>query len=359
MITCLHRYWLREFFKLFGVIQTLILVLFVVIDYLSRMEKFLESSISLSHALWYVLLKLPFMFVQLTPAALLLAVIAVFGLMNRNNELTAVKSSGISVYFLVKPAIFASILLAGLMFFIGESLVPLSMSKANHIRQYEMRKQNQVSQNRNDIWIKSGNTLVHIRFFDPVQQTVAGVCATTLTDDFTLVSRIDARHGSYELDQWLLEDVVEQTYNPDTADYDVTLSDMKLVDLGLIPRDLDELVKKSDEMGFFELRAYVKKVRSEGYDPTSYQVDMHGKIAFPFICVIMALTGAAAGMREFTRNNLPAAIGLGVMICLSYWVIYGISLSMGYAGVLPAMLAPWLANAFFLCAGFVFLIHTE
>ncbi|MFU8768282.1 MAG: LptF/LptG family permease, partial [Desulfotignum sp.] len=126
MIPCLHRYWLKEFFKLFGVIQTLILVLFVIIDYLSRMEKFLETSISLSHAFWYVLLKLPFMFVQLTPAAILLAVIAVFGLMNRSNELTAVKSSGISVYFLVKPAIFASILLAGLMFFMGESLVPLS-----------------------------------------------------------------------------------------------------------------------------------------------------------------------------------------------------------------------------------------
>ncbi|MCF8090997.1 MAG: LPS export ABC transporter permease LptG [Desulfotignum sp.] len=358
-MTCLHRYWLKEFVKFFGVIQALILVLFVVIDYLSRMDKFLESSISLVHAFWYVVLKLPFMFVQLTPAAILLATITVFGVMNRNNELTAVKSSGISVYFLVKPAFFVSILLAGLMFFLGESLVPLSMSKANHIRQYDIRKQNQVSQNRNDIWIKSGNTLVNIRFFDPVHQTVSGVSATTMDDEFTLASRIDARHGRYELDLWLLEDVVEQTYNPDTADYDVTLSDMKLVDLGLVPQDLGQLVKKSDEMGFFELKAYVDKVRNEGYDATFYQVDMHGKIAFPFICVIMALTGAAAGMRSFTKVNLPAAIGLGVVIAFFYWVMYGICLSLGYAGVLPAMVAPWVANLFFLCAGFIFLIYTE
>jgi lipopolysaccharide export system permease protein len=358
-MTCLHRYWLKEFAKFFGVIQALILVLFVVIDYLSRMDKFLESSISLIHALWYVVLKLPFMFVQLTPAAILLATIAVFGLMNKNNELTAVKSSGISVYFLVKPAFLASILLAVMMFFMGESLVPLSMSKANHIRQYEIKKKGQISQNRNDIWVKSGNTLVHIHFFDPVHQTVAGICATTMADDFRLVSRIDARHGRYELDQWLVEDVVEQTYNSDTGDYDVTLSDMKLVDLGLVPLDLGQLVKKSDEMGFFELKAYVDKVRSEGYDATTYQVDMHGKIAFPFICVIMALTGAAAGMRNFTKTNLPAAIGLGVVISFFYWVMYGICLSMGYAGILPAMVAPWIASMVFLCAGFIFLIHTE
>jgi lipopolysaccharide export system permease protein len=358
-MTCLHRYWLREFFKFFGVIQALIMALFVIIDYLSRMDKFLESDISLIHALWYVVLKLPFMFVQLTPAAILLAAITVFGLMNRNNELTAVKSSGISVYFLVKPAVGVSLVLAGVMFILGESLVPLSMAKSNDIRQYEIRKQNQMTQNRNNLWIRSANRLVHIRFFDPVRKTVAGVCATTLDDDFFLISRIDARSGRYELDQWLLEDVVVQTYNPDADDYDVTLSDMILADLGVVPEDLGQWVKKSDEMGFFELKDYVDKVRGEGYDATTYEVDMHGKIAFPFICVIMALTGAAAGMRSFAGTNLPAAVGLGVVISFFYWVVYGICLSMGYAGVLPALVAPWMANAFFLAGGIIFLINTE
>jgi lipopolysaccharide export system permease protein len=358
-MTCLHKYWLKEFFKFFGVIQALILVLFVIIDYLSRMDKFLKSDISLIHAFWYVALKLPFMFVQLTPAAVLLATITVFGLMNRNNELTAVKSSGISVYFLVRPAIVISLLLAGVMFVLGESLVPLAMSKSNDIRQYEIRKQNQMTRHRNNIWIKSDNRLVHIRFFDPVQKTVAGVCATTMDDDFFLMSRIDARSGRYELGQWLLEEVVEQTYNPDTDDYEVTLSDMKLAELGVVPEDLDQWVQKSDEMGFFDLRSYVRKVREEGYDATTYEVDMHGKIAFPFICVIMALTGAAAGMRPFARVNLPAAIGLGVGISFFYWVIYGICLSLGYAGMLPAVVAPWVANAFFLAGGIIFLINTE
>jgi lipopolysaccharide export system permease protein len=358
-MTCLHRYWLREFFKFFGVIQALIMALFVIIDYLSRMDKFLESDISLIHAFWYVVLKLPFMFVQLTPAAILLAAITVFGLMNRNNELTALKSSGISVYFLVKPAVGISLLLAGVMFVLGESLAPLSMAKSNDIRQYEIRKQNQMAQNRNDLWIRSGNRLVHIRFFDPVRKTVAGVCAATLDDEFFLKSRIDARSGRYELDQWLLEDVVEQTYNPETDDYEVTLSDMTLADLGVVPEDLGQWVKKSDEMGFFELKDYVEKVRNEGYDAITYQVDMYGKIAFPFICVIMALIGAAAGMRSFAGTNMPAAVGLGVVISFFYWVVYGICLSMGYAGVLPALLAPWMANAVFLAGGLVFLINTE
>jgi lipopolysaccharide export system permease protein len=67
-MTCLNRYWLKEFIKFFAVIQVIILVLFIFIDYLSRMERFLKSDISMLGAFNYVLLKLPFMFVQLTPA---------------------------------------------------------------------------------------------------------------------------------------------------------------------------------------------------------------------------------------------------------------------------------------------------
>ena len=128
-MSCLYKYWLKEFTKLFLIIQMMILVLFIFIDYLSRMDRFLNSQITLFEAFWYVLLKVPFMFVQLTPACILLAVIAVFGVMNRNNELTALKSSGISVYYLVKPAIWAGIFLGGLMFLLGETLIPISMSR--------------------------------------------------------------------------------------------------------------------------------------------------------------------------------------------------------------------------------------
>lgn len=358
-MTCLHRYWLKEFTKFFCIIQMMILVLFVFIDYLSRMDRFLEANVSLLSALWYVILKVPFMFVQLTPAGILLATIAVFGLMNRNNELTALKSSGISVYFLVRPAILAGIVLAGVMFFMGESLIPVSMAKANHFRQHEIKKQTRVSGGRNDIWIKSGKTLIHINYFDPAKSIIADVSATTLGDDFKIVARIDAKRGIYELGNWILEDITEQAYNPETDEYDVELFDMRLAKFDLDPEDLGEYVTKSDEMSFFELKDYVAKVESEGYDATTYKVDMYGKIAFPFICIIMSLIGAATGMRRFVRTNLPVAIAVGVVISFFYWILYGFSLSMGYAGVLPALVAPLVANLFFLCIGLIYLINTE
>ena len=359
MMKCLHRYWLKEFSRFFIMIQTMILVLFVFIDYLSRMDKFLKSDIGMAKALWYVLLKLPFMFVQLTPASLLLAVIAAFGIMNRNAELTALKSSGISVYFLVKPALLAGGVLAGVMFLLGETLIPISMSKANYIRYQEMDGGPKISQGRKDIWIKSGKDLVHINFFDPVQKRVAGITSTTMGEDFRIIYRMDARDGWYENGLWLFEGVTEQVYDPEKDDYDITILPRKILEIKLKPEDLGQMALKTNEMSFSELRRYVQKVVAEGYDATTYKVDMNGKLAFPFICVIMALTGAATGMRSFVKNNLPVAIAVGVVICFLYWFMYGFCVSLGYAKILPPLVAAWVGNLVFLCLGSIYLINSE
>ena len=358
-MSCLHKYWLKEFAKFFSIIQLMILVLFVFIDYLSRMERFLNSDITLLGALGYVLLKVPFMFVQLTPASILLATITVFALMNRNNELLAIRSSGISVYSLVKPAIWASVIFGVLMFFLGETLIPVSMSRSNFIRQNVIRKNQSYSSAKKDIWIKSENKLVHINFFDPARQRVAGVTITTFTKDFNLESRIDAQKGYYDKGQWTFENIIEQTHAENSMDYDVTLYDKKTVALTFKPEDLGAISKKSDEMSFSELKKYVKKVEQEGYDATTYRVDLNGKIAFPFICIIMALTGAATGMRSFVKANIPAGIAIGVVIAFMYWVVHGFCLSLGYGTILPPLVSAWVANLFFLCFGVLNLMNAE
>ncbi len=356
---CLHRYWLKEFTRLFVVIQLLILVLFVFIDYLSRLDRFLKSGISLLEALWYVVLKLPFMCVQLTPAVIMLATIAVFGIMSRNNEITAIKSSGISAYYLARPVVAVGLVLTLMVFFLGETLIPVSMSRANYIRYDRMGNGSRVSKGRNDIWIKHEKSLVHINFFDPQQKTLAGISASTMDGDFKILKRMDARTGRYENNQWILEDGMVQTRKPGTDAYEITYFDTRAVDLGLNPEDLGHSARKSNEMSFFQLLDYVKKVESEGYDATTYRVDMHGKIAFPFICIFMALIGAATGMHPRVKGNMPVGIALGVGISFLYWSVYGLCLSMGYARALPPVAAAWLTNFLFIAGGTIFLLKTE
>jgi lipopolysaccharide export system permease protein len=359
MIACLHKYWFKQFFKFFLIIQMIILVLFVFIDYLSRLDKFLSSDITLVGALGYVMLKIPFMFAQLTPASILLASICVFALMNRNNELLAVRSSGISVYFLIRPAVLAGIVMSFSMFFLGETVIPVSMAKANYIRYHVLKKQDSLLSAQKDIWIKSENRLIHINFYDPSKQSVAGVTISTMGEGFFLESRIDAQKGTYAGGKWIFENIIEQNHVKDQLDYDVKRVKEKTIPLAFKPEDLGAVTQKSNEMSYSELKHFVKKVKAEGYDPTTYRVDMYAKIAFPFICIIMVLTGSATGMRAFAKNNIPAAIALGVVIAFAYWIVYGLCLSLGYGGVLPPLVSAWTANLFFFFFAVLYLIKTE
>ncbi len=337
-MSCLHKYWIKEFSRFFFIIQTMVLMIFVIIDYLSRMDKFLSSDIGLGRGLWYVILKLPFMFVQLTPAAILLSTIVVFSLMNRNNELTIIKSAGISAYYLVRPALVCALVLALVMFFTGETLIPVTMSQANHIRYVELSKKNRMSVGKQDIWIKSDNSFIHISYFDPVNGSIAGVTIRSMGKDFAIQDRIFAEKGVYDNNgRWKLTDISRQTFEPSLKRYQAQHISKITLPLKITPEDLGKAVKKTDEMSFSQLRHYVNKVESEGYDATVYRVDMHAKPAFVCICIIMALTGAA----------------------LAYWVMFGVCLSLGYAQVLPPLAAAWTTNIIFMCAACLFLMTTQ
>ncbi len=357
-MSILHKYWLKEFFRLYLMIQMIILVIFVFIDYLSQMERFLNSEITLTGAMGYILLKVPFMFVQLSPAGIMLAAVSVFSIMNRNNELTALKSSGISVYYLIKPALIAGMLLTALSFFLSETVIPATMSRSNQIK-YSVILKSRVVSYKKDLWIKSDHRFVHMNYFNPAQKTISGITITEMNQDFKIVSRIDAMTGTYDNGYWHLQTVVEQALQPDENDYQVTSHTHKKVQLDIKPEELEAVVKKSEEMSFSELKKLVFKIENEGYDATKYRVDLHAKAAFPFICLIMALTGAATGMRSKAKDNLPVGITIGVVISFLYWVIFGFCLSLGYGKILPPAAAAWITNIIFLCSGIIYLIHVE
>jgi lipopolysaccharide export system permease protein len=356
---CLHKYLLKEILKLFLIIQSVILVLFIFIEYLSKMNRFLSWDISLGGALWFVILETPFMFVQVAPASVLLANIFVFGLMNRNNELLALKSSGISISLLIRPALFSGLAFTLVMFLLGEILVPISMVKAHHIENTVISKNSNVTQTKKNIWVKSENKLIHFNFYDRIKQSVSGVTILEMGQGSKPEYRLDARTGYYKDGQWIFEHSIQQTYNPKTKEYDIIHYDQKAIKANIKPEDIGQLVKKSEEMGFFELRRYVEKVENEGYDATTYLVDMYGKMAFPFICFIMALTGAVTGMKPFSRESLPRAITMGIIISFMYWFVHGFCMSLGYGSTLPPFLAAWVANFLFLCFGLIYLLTTE
>ncbi|MEA3429334.1 MAG: LptF/LptG family permease, partial [Thermodesulfobacteriota bacterium] len=139
----------------------------------------------------------------------------------------------------------------------------------------------------------------------------------------------------------------------------ITFHEKIIEKLDFMPDDLMRVVKKSEDMSFTELISYVRKIEAEGYDATSYRVDLYAKTAFPFVCIIMCMIGTGIAVRGKIKEGLPVIIACGIGIAFLYWIFYSFCISLGYGEMLPPVIAAWAANLIFLCFGALILLNAE
>jgi len=152
---------------------------------------------------------------------------------------------------------------------------------------------------------------------------------------------------------------MEQNLIGEQGGYDVRFYPERTEQLDFIPEDLSHVAKRSEEMGFNELRAYIRRIESEGYDATSQRVDLYSKLAFPFVCLLMSMIGTGIAIRGKLKEGIPVSIVYGLGVAFLYWVFYSFSVSLGRGEMLPPLLAVWAPNFVFLCLGALLLMHAE
>jgi lipopolysaccharide export system permease protein len=120
---------------------------------------------------------------------------------------------------------------------------------------------------------------------------------------------------------------------------------MEYADLGS-PNLFSENIDKPEEMGIAELYRYMQRLKKAGFRNTKLAVDINSKISFPLINFFMILLGISLSLRINLGGGLFSA-GLGLLLSLCYWFGFTLSLSLGYAGILPPVLAAWIVPVVF------------
>jgi lipopolysaccharide export system permease protein len=358
-MTLIQRYVISTITKYFAMALVVILTIFIAIDYLGTMDEFIAAKISLWRALFFVLLRTPFVGVQFIPVVLLLAILITFGLMSKNNELVILQAGGVSIYRLVRPVMTMALFCGLFHLYLAESVVPPTMARANKIQLHEIRKKGQVTAKKKNVWMKGPRRITHIAFFQPSENAIYGFSRFFFDQRFRLIRRLDAARGEFRDDRWVLTECIEQTLNNKTNVFQVRLHDEFSEDLQLQPDDFKQIVTRSEEMSFRELKDYVRRIALEGYDATHYRVDLYAKSAYPCMSLIMGLIGVGFTARRKWLKGLPVAIALGIGIAFIYGVFHSFCISLGYGGVLPPLAAAWTANFVFFCAAAVMLVNIE
>jgi lipopolysaccharide export system permease protein len=84
-----------------------------------------------------------------------------------------------------------------------------------------------------------------------------------------------------------------------------------------------------------------------------FLTDFHGRIAFPFVSIVMTAIGIALSLRHSGVRGRGMAMGIGLALAIGflYWTAHSVAIALGHKGVLAPVMAGWLANILFLCFG--------
>ena len=358
-MTILDRYLAKEFGKLFLLSIASFISLYLIVDFWGRIRMFLSNDASPYQIASYFLFTIPMITSLTIPVAILLASLMTFGSLSRHGEITAMKANGASLYRASLPLIIISVVISLLAFLIGEFITPYTNRKAEHVRYVEVQKREvQGVLKQNEIWYRGKKGIYNFKIFDEKTNTLKGITIYHLNQGFALTMRIDAKRALWKDGKWIFYNVLIARFPVGRSP---SLERMKegIIALPEKPSDFKVVQEDAEKMGYIELRKYIRKIQSEGYDATVYLVDMQGKIAFAFASIILTLIGISFSLRSERGGGALQDIGAGIAIGFSYWIVHAFAISIGHSGTILPLLSAWLANIIFGPAAVIMFVRVK
>lgn len=343
----LDKYILKEFLRFFLITCVTFIALYLLIDFFEKIRMFLSNKATTAQMASYFLYSLPVIISLTLPAAMLLSTLLTYSYLSKFSEITAMKANGVSLYRIALPALTVAAFTTVFLFFFSELLTPASIQKTEYIVKVDVQKQKTLGAFKQDeLWYRGNHAIYNFKMFDVENNILRGVTINQLHPDFTLKTRIDAERAEWKNNQWVFFNLIITTFNRNNTP-SVERYKQKVIPLPEQPNDFKIIQKDAEKMGYFELRRYANKIKAEGYNVSRYLVDLHGKIAFPLICLILVPIGMAFSFRSERSGGVMQSVALGIFIGFSYWIVHAFCMSLGRSGILPPLLAAWSANILF------------
>ncbi len=350
----LDDYVLREFLGYLLMILGSFLVLLLVFTLFELLRDILRNSVAWSTVGAYLLNVSPYFIYETAHLCVLLAVLVTFGLMQRANEVTAMKATGISIYRVVLPVlVIASAVAAGLFAF-DQFYLPHTNKRQDALRNQIKGKPPQTYLRPDRKWIFGERSSIwYYEFFDPDQNRFGNISIFEFDPTtFELTARITAARAHWEdsLGKWIFEQGWVRRFRglaiEEYRSFDVSTFD----EVREPPQYFKKEVKQSSEMSYAELRQYIRDLQQSGFDVTKLRVQLQKKFAFPLMALVMALLAVPFALRP-GRHGAVAGVATAIGIAVVYIVVAGLFEAMGNANQLPPVLAAWSPDLIFGLAG--------
>jgi LPS export ABC transporter permease LptF/LPS export ABC transporter permease LptG len=347
-------YILRDFFVYLGMILGTFLMLLLVFTFFELLGDIVRNRVPLVMVGQYLINVTPYFIYNTTHISVLLAVLVTFGLMQKANEITALKATGISIYRVIFPVMVIAAVIATGLFFFEQFNLPHFNKRQDALRNQIKGKPAQTFLRPDRKWIfGQRSNIYYYEFFDAESNRFGSISIFEFDPKtFTLNKRIYANraHWSETLQKWIFEQGWTRSFRGSAIEDYHPFDVETFADLREPPGYFKKEVKQSSEMNYDELKNYIHDLQQSGFDVVRLRVQLQKKFAFPIITFVMAMLAVPFALSAGRRGAL-AGVATAIGIAVVYFVVSGLFEAMGNTNQLPAALAAWSPDLLFALAG--------
>lgn len=358
----LEKYILKSFVSAFIFCITLLIVLGVIGDILGFLDDIVKNNIPFANVLAFYFYLAPFAFVNMVPFASLLGAVYVFNSLSKHQEITAVIASGISLWKLVRPVLIVTFLLCLATFIVNDKVVPLTMEKANRIRQEKLEKteinKNPDTDMKNVAVYGKGDQIIYAKSFSPLAKEFQNMdIQRRRSQEGFIIEKVNARVVKWrENGYWEGENVIiskadsngKFTKSPETYQ-------KKTISIFETPEDFIKNQNDPRFMSYCQLKKHLKIFNAgSSHAIRRLLVDLNYKLALPFTALVTVLVGVPFSI-ETGRASALIGMARGILIAILYLPVMAVSLALGKGGLFPPVISAWLSNIVFAFIGIYYI----
>ncbi len=221
MIKILPKYLVKEHIGPFCFALLVINSIFILNLIFRELGKFMSKGLSLGTILEFIFLNLAWMIALSVPCAVLTATIMAFGRLSAENEITAIKAGGISLYQILPATLLVSLGVAGALIWFNNEVLP----DFNHRTKLLMLD---IARKKPLLNLEAGVIYTDIPNYNILGPTIKEINSTTYIENITIDDQTTSN-----IIKTIIAKVGEITFSEETGLVEITLLDGELQEIDI------------------------------------------------------------------------------------------------------------------------------
>ncbi len=331
------RYLIRTILGFTAITGLALVAIYTFISFVSEIDE-TERGFSMLQLLWYTLLMLPAGLHTLLPIIALLGTLMGLGALAAQNEINAMRASGVTLFRIGTATLIAGALLGAFAVVLGDWLAPAGTMAARAYKS-ETRYAAEGGVTERPVWLRDGSHIVHVRALRD-ETTMANVDIYTLSPTLEVERIMNAETAVYEDGGWRLRGVRMTRF--DDARVEASTVDELAWDGSLSPELLRLFVLEANSLSTPGLVRLIGYMNDNGLDARQYRLSLWRKLVAPLTVMVMMLFAVPFILGSQRGGGAGQRLLIGILVGLAFYVVNEVAANLGQLYAWPPLIAAGL-----------------